>query len=350
MAWFASSDPFVVVAWGAALATFSLSAALTVQVLRVRRATARREVRRDAFLAAWRPRLFEAAMGGNPPAPPVEPPDLDAFIALWNDVMDALDVESRAALGRVAEGAGADAEARRRLVRGRPVEQVQALRLLGHLGRPDDFDAVHAHLDDPRAYLSLTAARALVRIDPARAPAAVVPRIARRQDWPASLLVTALSSAAPAAVGRELERACAGAPAEQLVRLLPLVEVVERDVAEEILFSVLAPDADPEVIASVLRHARTPGLVGLAREGCLHPSWAVRTQAASALGRIGTPPDRDRLLALLRDGQWWVRYRAAQALCTGRFGPPASHAADVVKLADRYAADIFAHVLAEGRA
>ena len=38
------------------------------------------------------------------------------------------------------------------------------------------------------------------------------------------------------------------------------------------------------------------------------------TQAARCLGRIGTKEDERRLAHAAGDQQWWVRYRAAQAL------------------------------------
>lgn len=76
----------------------------------------------------------------------------------------------------------------------------------------------------------------------------------------------------------------------------------------------------------------------------------VRTQAAAALGRVGTPEDRPALFALLRDPTWWVRYRAAQALTSGRFGAPGEIAAEADQLGDRFAREMFQHALAEVRA
>jgi HEAT repeat protein len=72
--------------------------------------------------------------------------------------------------------------------------------------------------------------------------------------------------------------------------------------------------------------------------------------AAKALGRIGDASDVDRLVGLLGDREWWVRYRAAQAIVElpslGRAQLDALQAA----LTDRFAADILAQVMAEARA
>lgn len=347
---FASSDTVVLVAWAVGIASLVLSAALSLEVLRIRRRTARRARRQEELIAGWRPMLFEAALGGTLEVPDVEARDEVTFLALWNEVQEALQGEPREPLNRVAEAVGVAAAARRCLGNGHPVARVQALQTVGYLGRAEDYPLVRTFLDDPRAYLSLTAARALIRIDPVRAPADVLPRMAARSDWPASLLVRALGSASPAALARQLRAACARAPPERLTRLLALVELVDERTGEDVLRGALVGTPDPEMAAAVLKHARTPGLVDLARAGCGHAAWAVRTQAAAALGRIGTPADRDFLLALLRDPQWWVRYRAAQALVSGRLGSPVGLPALVEGLGDRYARDILSHVLAEERA
>jgi HEAT repeat protein len=73
----------------------------------------------------------------------------------------------------------------------------------------------------------------------------------------------------------------------------------------------------------------------------------VRVQAARALARIGERTDIDLLAPLLGDREWWVRYRAAQALASlaALYGQPL----DVVghTLSDRFARDMLAQVMAE---
>jgi HEAT repeat protein len=45
-----------------------------------------------------------------------------------------------------------------------------------------------------------------------------------------------------------------------------------------------------------------------------HADWRVRAQVARALGFMGAAAEHAVLARLLTDAQWWVRYRAAQAL------------------------------------
>jgi HEAT repeat protein len=73
-------------------------------------------------------------------------------------------------------------------------------------------------------------------------------------------------------------------------------------------------------------------------------------QAASALGRIGADEDRALLIKMTGDSNWWVRYRAAQALAN----MPSVGISELKALAqnatDRFAANILAQVIAEREA
>jgi HEAT repeat protein len=75
----------------------------------------------------------------------------------------------------------------------------------------------------------------------------------------------------------------------------------------------------------------------------------VRVQAARALGRVGEPADRDILVAMLRDPEWWVRYRSAHALAARPFATPEEIVAAAAGLGDRFARDIVSQALAEAR-
>jgi HEAT repeat protein len=115
-----------------------------------------------------------------------------------------------------------------------------------------------------------------------------------------------------------------------------------------VVSTLLATSQDPDNLTAALRHARSPALLPDVVRLARHPAWPVRTQAATALGRLGGAEERGLLLDLLSDPQWWVRYRAAQALFAGRMGTRDELAALAGGLGDRFARDIVAQVLAEG--
>jgi hypothetical protein len=343
-----ASDPAVTLAWAVGLVAAVVTAGLALQVLVLRERRARRERRRERFVARWRPLMFEWLADGGPPPPAIARADEESFLLLWIGLQDGVRGEPRAGLNRLAEAVGARAMALRRLADGDVLARLLALRTLGHLGQADDQAALVAWVDDPRPYLSLAAVRALVRVAPAQAPAEVLPRLARRTDWPVAQFAVLLAEADAAAVAAALRSLFPALPPEPAVRVLPLLEIVDDATAAEVLRPLLA-SGDPEVLAAALKRVRDPALLDHARDACRHPAWSVRTQAAAALGRAGSPFDRALLVSLLCDPEWWVRYRAAQALASGHFGAPERVAADVAATGDRFARDILAHAVAEAR-
>jgi HEAT repeats len=86
------------------------------------------------------------------------------------------------------------------------------------------------------------------------------------------------------------------------------------------------------------------------REYLHHPSWQVRVQAVNVLGHLGSADDYACLTSLLSDPEWWVRYRAAQTLCT----LPGIALSKLTLLStqhdDPFARDMLVHVLAEAGA
>jgi HEAT repeat protein len=69
--------------------------------------------------------------------------------------------------------------------------------------------------------------------------------------------------------------------------------------------------------------------------------------AAAALGRLGESSDVEHLQPLLADPQWWVRYRAAQAL--SRLPGLDHEGMQRIRAAqnDRFACDVLDQVMAE---
>ena len=345
----AASDRFVAVAWAVGLLAFGAAAGLTLQVLVLRGRRARRERRRERVFATWRPLMFEYVLGEAPGLPPLPEGDEESFLILWNQLQDGLRGEPRRELNRLAEAVGARDMARRRLQRGDALGRLLGLRTLGYVGRPSEYHEVVRHLDDRRPYVCLAAAGALAHIDAGRAPDDLLPRLASRLDWPVSQFATVLRETEAVPLAARFRRMLPQLSSAELVRLLPLATILEEAAAEEILADLLASCDEAEVLSAALKRARGPRLRQHVRRACGHAAWPVRAQAAAALGRIGVPADRDVLVPLLGDAQWWVRYRAAQALVSGPFGSPAEIAGLAAGLGDRFARDIVQHALAEGR-
>ncbi len=330
--------------------SLGLTVALALQIAGMRTTKLVRARRRRRFTERWRPLLYGAALGDAPVLPPVTRADEKSLLVLWTQLQDGLrGASSRAGLNRLAHAVDARSAALRLLQKGAPRDRLLALRTLGYLGEAQDFATVRPYLDHRATPLCLAAARALVHADPSRATLEVWRGLHARHDWSVAQIAAVLGEGDLGRLGEAFAAEAPGLSPAELVRLLPLLSILDDGTAARIVTGLLVPDADPEVLAGALKQARGPGLAPIVVELCGHSEWPVRTQAATVLGRLGRPEDRDVLIALLGDRQWWVRYRAAQALLSGRFGPAEEVEALASALDDAYAHDILRHVRAEAQ-
>ena len=347
MAFDTSTDIAQQLAFGLGLASLALTFGLIVLVALMRLAMRWRERAAAATIARWRPALLRHAMGEDPPFPLLRRGERPVLLLLWNQIAESLRGPSHDRLRVVLNLLGLDALARRWLVRRDRERQWLGLVTLGHLAQPSDWDAVHALLGDPRPYLSLSAARTLLQIDPARAAVPVLVEIARRPEWPMARLALLLREAGAQHLFDPLRERLLAADATQQVRLVRLLAAVDSVRASPTLLGRLMRSDHTELLSMCLQHVQTPAALPRVRQLAQHPVWWVRSQAAAALARFGTPADKPLLLTLLCDPQWWVRYRAAQALlCTPGLTRPAALELREA-LTDRYARDVLGQAMIE---
>ena len=74
-----------------------------------------------------------------------------------------------------------------------------------------------------------------------------------------------------------------------------------------------------------------------------HPSWIVRSVAATALSELAPDECYEDLLRCLCDSEWWVRFHAAEALADLKDHPALED--DVKGLSDRFAYDMIRFIL-----
>ena len=344
----APADPILAAAYWTGIGALFLTLLLGAQIVRLRVALRRHERREARALARWRPVLNAAIVGDDPGALPRLPKaERPHFIKLWVHLQASLRGEAGLALNAVARRLGVDHDARAMLARGPRTERLLATLLLGHLGDRASWDTLRTLAESPDVTLSLSALWALVRIDPHAAAGYLTPLFVARDDWAMSHVAGILKEASAPVAGM-LADLLPSLPPERLPRAMRIAEALRIDLPPALLENALA-STDIGLVTAALRSVATPGLRGTVRGLLAHDDWQVRVLAAKALGRIGDASDVARLAALLGDREWWVRYRAAQAIVDlpwlGRAELDALHAS----LSDRFAADILAQVIAETR-
>ena len=129
--------------------------------------------------------------------------------------------------------------------------------------------------------------------------------------------------------------------------LLQYFESAYMNEVDSLATSLLTTRSNPGVLAAALKavrgHLPDPVINRLAT----HKVWYVRMQAANVLGRFGRREDYAVLEPLLSDSEWWVRYRAAQAMTKLPFLGPNALRKLCDRQQDRYARDAMQHALAE---
>ena len=300
------------------MAIIVLAIVLLVVILLMRLALQASERRRARFVDTWKPLLAESLLERPGGLPPIRKTDELAFLYLWNYYQESVRGDSKDNLNAVARLAGADGIAKRWLEHRTMRLRLIAVTTLGHLREASCWDALERLAADENAFLSLASARALIHIDAAAAMSVVIPLIASRTDWSPVKVAGILNEAGTEIVAKPLAHAAASAPPDQAVRIIRCLEATRSTGALPVIRQMLLEQApDDRVIPACLHlfgEFGDPKDLPIVRAYAGHALWPVRVQAAAALGRMGTEEDQERLIRMLVDEQWWVRYRAAEAL------------------------------------
>lgn len=347
----AASETLLRVAWITAQVSLAGTALMLLAVLWMHWRRRADEARRRAFVARWRPALAAIALDGESPPPGALPPlkrgEFGLFLEEWIAIHEALDRDSCRGLEALSRQLGVGEQAARMLRHLRVPDRLLGTIALGHVGDTSNWDALLAETGSHNLTLSLAAARALVRLDPARAMAALMPVIEKREDWPHTRIWPLLQEAGPDAVTGPLIEAIRRSEPQQQARLVRFLPLADESAADPLIAELLRAGSSDRLVGACLGVVSSPAELPAIRRLAAHPRWHVRMFAAKALGRLGEPGDEHLLAAMLGDTQWWVRYRAAQALVALPWMRRERAAALRDALQDRFARDAMEQAIAE---
>nr|WP_198034475.1 HEAT repeat domain-containing protein [Halomonas sp. 1513] len=354
-------DPVLRLAVYSALALALLTLLVMSQVLVLSELAARREVRRQAFIAAWRPHLAAWSMQAEEsalPSPPRGRRERMWFLLLWSRMQRQLRGTARQRLNVLLERLGM-LDAVVGLLESRAVHhRLVALTCLRYLADVAHWYAASPLLESRNAAVSLAAAQTLVAMDARRAMQRILPLIASRRDWALPRLEALCQQAGRDAVsGPLLEQL--DTPQGDTGRCVALLSWAEPSQAASWARRFLAePPAsgewqghDVEARCAALRSLgelcdprdRERLVAGLNSE-----APTVRLAALAALRRQASAADAPLLAALLEDANWWVRQAAADALVS----LPGMRSDKLITLLeglnDRYGQDALRRAMAEG--
>ena len=355
MAFGTVSDPFVAAALWTACGAFATSFSLLAAIALIRWRLLRRLARESGLAATWNPLIAECAERVPERVPPVAARDAETVLMLWTRAQETLRGEARANLVALAVRAGLPQHAERLLRSGRPRKELLAIVVFGHLRDAGKVPLLERLVAEAGALASLAAGQALLRIDQSRGIACMLAAAARRDDWAIGQVAAILKDADPARVAMHLAAALRNERREAgegpgLAQLLRLHGAAQAEAMRPAVLEVLALASDAEVLAAALATLWHPADAVRGRERLDHPEWIVRVAAAHALRRLGVREDLPRLALLLADANWWVRHRAAQAICALPGVRREELRALAASLADPFAAAALTHALADAAA
>lgn len=341
------SDTLLELAFWAGVVSILLTLlmALSIMVLRYR---LRRAERREAyFLAVWRPALLEVLAGGSVRAlPTLARVDQMSFLKYWTYLQESLRGSASQTLNQVGFALKVPQFAQQWLASGRRSERLLAILALGHLRDKSAWDALFAQAVSDDSLVSLQAARALLQIDPVRGVQHLMPLLIKRHDWDINRLAVMLAASRSELEGL-LSRKITRVDPANMGRLMRLAEALKLNLPAEVLAYLVDAARPVDILVAGLRLVNNAELLPQVRGFAKHTHWTIRVQAVKCLGRIGEPTDVPLLAEALQDREWWVRYRAAQALAGLPFVTADEMAALRQNSPDRYAQDILGQVFAE---
>lgn len=346
-----SFDPLTNIALWSIAAVLVTTIVLFVYTVGLRYATNADSRNRRRFVARWRDVFAAALLGDGIPddqvLPVIRRRDSTDLLEEWNRVRSVVDGKAVDNLIRLAERTGIP-ELARKLIRSRRLSaRILAVQTIGHLRMAEFRDEIREMVNNDNTAISVTAAAALVDIDPDYGIGVIVPMINRRRDWPRNRVSVILRHAGSARISEPMYRAIRSENPSGQSYLLQFARLMESEILDALVDELLSGSHDPRVITASLN--LVSGFKGVPRIAALtqHEEWYVRMQAAKVLGRVGQEEHLSLLESLLDDPQWWVRYRAGQAISSLPFIGPNQLRALRNRQTDPYAVDILNQCFAE---
>jgi hypothetical protein len=329
---------------------FVLVAMIALQLVVVRVLADIRLRRQRRLEGVWLPLLMCGLDSVPDSLPRVQRRDVRALLGLWNRVHNVIKGAAKTPLLNLALQLGFDRAARRMFSCRDIAGRLLAITTLGRLGDRTLWTELVQLASARDLTLSLAAARAMVRIDPKSATSVLLPLIAERDDWPPSTVALMLQEAGADVISEPLVRAILRTPQERAHLLIRFLGLAHGETTVPLLNHLIRHVESIESITACLHAFTDVSDSGAIEPFLYHPRWEVRVCAVKTLGRLGAQRDEVSLVAMLSDVEWWVRYRAAQAICHLMSGD-----VDRVKRlrdahSDPFARDILTHVLAENGA
>lgn len=310
----------------------------------------RRDRHRRRFTEKWRPILLNNLYEPDSGLSRISRRDMPSFLVLWCHIHEILRGDAKTRLNEVGRDLGVDRAALRLIRSRRNADRILGTMVLGNLGDDRAWDRIQSFSRNRNQILAIAALHALARIHPERGGRVLLDFLVQNETWPDHRVANILYDLGPQAYTEYLADLIVRVPPEKKARLLNLMRHADGTIAILLARKLIRESNHREVITACLTIL---GLFGDEREIPIvrafmdNPSPPVRIRAAIAMGQLAGEPEQGILEDALEDGEWWVRYRAAQGIASLPRMTIEKLEAVRDRQRDRFAADIMDYVISE---
>lgn len=308
--------------WFVALA-LTAAALIVMAVLILARLIADRQGRRRA--ARQRALVRDLLAGDNLPAEKLRKIPSDLLADTFTDLIRLVRGDERGAFVAQAAGLGVPAQLGQQLRSGSARKRIIAAQSLADFHDPESLQALHASLTDRNDDVRLAAALSLAQSHNGSPVGQLVEQLGLGVEEDSLLMVTLFRVIAEERPD-EIKALVLSADVNARVRLAgieALATTGDYSLVPVITGLAMAAPDDAEELPRYLRALGSlahPAGSAAVLGGLGRTAMGARAAAAVAAGKIGLVESAPRLAELLDDPEWWVRFRAAEALI--RLGPP----------------------------
>jgi hypothetical protein len=348
-AYFINSDIIIRVAISISIASAVLASILMLTIIFLRVRLVFRHKRRELVKSTWNSVLARVALGQDTDLPKLRRADRYTFLFEFNDFFSIVRGDSITNLKLLARKLRLNEHAHH-MINGKSLHnRLVGIYTLGHMREYSSWNDLMALVHNKISILAITAVRSLLLIDPKQGVRVVLPLLITEHQWPWPSVAYSMKLAGPNNVCAPLAEMSRHVAPDCQIRLLRYMDTINCDIIYDGVTKILKSTDDPHVISVCLDIVHDIRALDIVRLYTNHPKWYIRMHAARAIGKIGNMQDIPRLLEMLKDPAWWVRYRSAQAIAA-----LVSYNRDTIRqlieqVDDAYGQDILTQVIAEIR-
>ncbi len=287
-------------------------------VLVVRRKNIERDRKTADLKPRWQLLLTRAASGAEIELPPLAGEDKKIVFKIWYQAQQTLKETAAEELISVGRQLGFKKLAAELVENSSRLDDLLgAIGGLGILEAEEHEGKILEYFENENAILSLVAAGALLKINPEKHVPRIIKEMGCRDTWPEDRVAGMLAEINPQLIVDIFKKKLEDISPESSSRCIKILIRLAPAEAADVIEKLLKTNRGVEEVSVCLYGAAElghPRLLDLAKEYLEHDEFYVRLQATRAVGKLGGDEEKETIIKSLRDGNWWVRLRAAQAL------------------------------------